>query len=767
MASLVLGLAGASAFGAAAGGTATAVGFGLTAGSVGFALGGALGSYIDAMYLFPPKQQDIQGPRLDDVQFQGASEGSPIKFCMGPQNRVAGTVIWLSKLIEESVVVTSGSGKNKAEQTLYNYFVDVAVAVCEGPVNDIRKVFANGRRIYVDGQEDRRYQDITFHLGGNTQAVDSYMQSQLGADVPAYRNIAYVVIRKLSLEDFSNAMPQFTFHVEAQATLSNASAISTLLQRASLVPADFDVTRVPGCLTGYTMSGPLQTARTIEPIMTKEDLTTQEVDGKLVFRPLDNLFATTVATGHVAAHNDGDDIPPQAEFSDVDDMDLPKRSIVSFVDQTKKHQQGASLHTKIDHFNNIVDTVESPLVMLPSEAKKMAVKRLWRAWTERVSITCMLPPYYMDTVEGDEVTLPIDGNLFTIRADKLERGTNYIISVTGPVTHAEVYDVDDDTTDDPEPPEDDPPYDAPDVELVIMDIPALQESQAIQCGYYWALAASDADAEWKGAAILESADNVNFNQTQSVLGENRIFTIATAIPDGPVGWWDRATTVDVVMINGELEGCTEYEQQRGLNTIMVGQELLSFGVATLTGVGTYTLSRLLRGLRGTRQWVEFHMSNETGVLLEAGVGFELKDSGLFEAVVYNKAVGQGGDQLTIDSQSNTMRCVTQKPFGPAHITGSRDGSNNLTIDWVRVSRSFPKLFSTTALPMLEASEDYELVIAGTGLPVTRISVSGAVTYLYTAAAQTSDGLTPGDPVTLRIHQLGAVVGLGYGTEATI
>jgi hypothetical protein len=72
--------------------------------------------------------------------------------------------------------------------------------------------------------------------------------------------------------------------------------------------------------------------------------------------------------------------------------------------------------------------------------------------------------------------------------------------------------------------------------------------------------------------------------------------------------------------------------------------------------------------------------------------------------------------------------------------------------------------------MSEASESYEIDVMETGSPdaVLRTLTATSETVSYTAAQQTADGFTPGDPVTVNIHQMGnVIVGRGYAGVATI
>jgi len=133
---------------------------GMIAGPIGFALGTAAGSYIDSEYLFPAvfgtdEQQEqpimLHGQRLNEIQVQATSEGSPVQFALGEQNRIAGTIIWLSELHETSLA-TPRPTRPWGITTTYTYQVDIAIAVCEGEIESFDKVWANGQVIWQPEQ---------------------------------------------------------------------------------------------------------------------------------------------------------------------------------------------------------------------------------------------------------------------------------------------------------------------------------------------------------------------------------------------------------------------------------------------------------------------------------------------------------------------------------------------------------------------------------------------------------------------------------------
>ena len=178
----------------------------------GRALGAMAGAAIDgtlAASLSPARH--VQGPRLKELHVQASTEGAPIPRIHG-RVRLAGQIIWATRL-EEEVRTQSGGGKGggpKVKSTTYHYHANFAVALCEGPVARIERIWADGKPLDVaaDGIVMR------FYPGTETQDVDPLIAAREGAaNAPAYRGTAYVVFERLALEPFGNRIPQFTFEV--------------------------------------------------------------------------------------------------------------------------------------------------------------------------------------------------------------------------------------------------------------------------------------------------------------------------------------------------------------------------------------------------------------------------------------------------------------------------------------------------------------------------------------------------------------------------
>ncbi|MDD9716586.1 glycoside hydrolase TIM-barrel-like domain-containing protein [Dinoroseobacter sp. PD6] len=202
MATIVLSAAGA-AIGTSLGGAA----FGLSATVIGRAIGATIGRAVDQR-LMGAGSAAVETGRIDRFRISNASEGDVIPMVFGKM-RVAGQVIWASRFKETSS--SSGGGKGapaRPKVTSFTYTVSLAIALCEGEIQSVGRVWADGVEI---SQSDL---NLRVYYGAQDQAPDPKIEAVEGAgSVPAFRGTAYVVIEDLDLGQYGNRVPQFSFEV--------------------------------------------------------------------------------------------------------------------------------------------------------------------------------------------------------------------------------------------------------------------------------------------------------------------------------------------------------------------------------------------------------------------------------------------------------------------------------------------------------------------------------------------------------------------------
>ncbi|MGY6660772.1 MAG: baseplate multidomain protein megatron [Glycocaulis sp.] len=169
--------------------------------------------------------------RPDGLDIQTSTEGSPVPRVYG-RMRLAGQVIWASRF-REIRVKEQRSGKGTGGSTRsYAYSVSFAVALCEGPIAGVGRVWANGAPL------DTGRITMRVHAGTEDQLPDPLIAMIEGADAaPAYKGLAYVVFEDLPLDDFGLRIPQLSFEVLGGGDAPESGSLESLIEGVCLIPA--------------------------------------------------------------------------------------------------------------------------------------------------------------------------------------------------------------------------------------------------------------------------------------------------------------------------------------------------------------------------------------------------------------------------------------------------------------------------------------------------------------------------------------------------
>ena len=198
--------------------------FGLA--SLGFLVGSIIGQL-----LFPKSGPDVEGARLSDTQVTSSAYGAGINIVFGTV-RVGGNIIWSKPLREQANKQKSGGkGGGGGSVTTYKYYWTGAVGVCEGPVGDILRIWADGKLQFdktgntggatLPSKRDFKF---TVYKGDEAQKTNSIMVADKGAgSTPAYRGLCYVFFNDIPVENYGNRIPNWTFEVAMDAP-SNLTA---------------------------------------------------------------------------------------------------------------------------------------------------------------------------------------------------------------------------------------------------------------------------------------------------------------------------------------------------------------------------------------------------------------------------------------------------------------------------------------------------------------------------------------------------------------
>jgi len=658
-------------------------------------------------------------------------------------------------------------------------------------IDDIHDISVDGEFVYTithpsDGSSgftiSKLTKSLSFVTSWYTSAYHPRCQMVVNGSVAAVtsRTAPYYAVYDLSgvtpvvLENGSTGAPTYSFsggktnsmllntHAWIGTTPSTISPETTPLSRvlseicASAGVIEVDVVSIADTVKGYVRTNPMTARAAIEPLLSAYQIGAVESDYKLKFAPLTGVPAETIID---------DDLAADINITRALETELPRRVTLAYADKDADYLPAIQSAQRIKSAGQIVNEISQQFSLSTDgdHMSQLSEKILYRAWTERESFDWALTPKHAYLDAGDVVTLENGGFNHITRITSNDQQLPGLINCGGVATRASVYSSNLTGAASN--------YTQQTLVLVgntlfeIMDLPALRDADATTAGYY--VAVYGQKSNWSSGIVYKSIDSgASWSGLITASTEATMGITTDALPDADAKTWDMTNTVNISMHNGTLASDTVENVLNGANAALIGNELIHYTTATLEGDGTYTLSGLLRGRIGTEHETGTHAIGDRFVLLNATSIYRVSSEYSQKGVANKyKAVtnGQYLESVT-DTTDVTFDNLNSKPLSVCQISGSRDGSNNLTINWIRRSRLSGVSLDDPALG--EQSELYEVHIMD-GAVVKRVIQSATNSADYTASQQTLDGFTPGDPITVNIYQVSATVGRGYVRSETV
>jgi hypothetical protein len=205
-----------------------------------------------------PGQKEEQG-KLNDLKVSTSAYGQGIAIVYGTM-RVPGNMFWATQFEEVKRYINSKgkdvTGKKKGEkkgQPVYEYYANYAMGLCEGPVGELLRVWADSNLIYDKynpdnediveigfsqpeeesgkmgkgkgtgkkggSQESGRFR-FRFYNGSEDQMPDPHMVAKNlefnQTATSAHRGLSYLYFEHFALADFGNRTPTITAEVTTQ-----------------------------------------------------------------------------------------------------------------------------------------------------------------------------------------------------------------------------------------------------------------------------------------------------------------------------------------------------------------------------------------------------------------------------------------------------------------------------------------------------------------------------------------------------------------------
>lgn len=672
--------------------------------------------------------------------------------------------------------------------------------------------------------------DVTVYRGYPDQPVDPIMQANSPTgDSPAYICKATVTFDRLELEQFGNRIPNLTFEVVQSDNARVADVLTDLMERSGVDPSNYDIADVPttgdeSFVLGYTVAKITSYRAAMEPMMEAFRLDVAEIGSELVFRPKRRAAEHTIDWNDLDAATSGGDAGSAIRLAFRDAVEMPRTLGLRFKDPEREYQPSTASFQRQIGRSVQQSVIELGVVLQPYRMKSLVRDKMRDLWFERQSGAWTLPHKYLYISPSDFVSIVGSPNGTyddTYKVTQVTRRSDGILEMEGVKQEATPYTAQDGqylgaSTDVLFESQNNYGYSSL-THIQVHDLPpliTLEEAEDFTIGGV-IIGVGGTNGRWPGATIYEDTmpttrpdvveEEVEQWSAASVMGQLLINgeTSSNFLNNQKYGGVDYDSEIYVYLYstNHVLESITADELWNGKNACVIGGEIVQFQRAELQDDGSYKLTRFLRGRLDTEDFSTTHGPLEEFMLLNEETSLFTQVSSTFNnetlrywGITYGNTFA---DLNTYDVNGEVVAGQTNyaektygyrrlKPFRPVQIQGVRDGSNNLTITWRRQDRYGNTLiYEETDIPITEDTtqtymwevdiyyvddtSDPRNPVAGNFIKTVQLAAmpDASTSYEYTAADQTTDGITPGDLVYVEIFQMSALVGRGNKGTGTL
>ncbi len=541
-----------------------------------------------------------------------------------------------------------------------------------------------------------------------------------------------------------------------------AAIVRDLCALGRLTGADVDVSALAGSLPGYLVSRPMSIADALTPLSEYAFFDAVESGDKLKFIPRNQVASDITIT-------DEEMIAPPA-LRRLQESELPEKISLSYLASDAGYQIGTQSEKRAFRpvatmFGRNQLARDLPMALTADLARQAAAKTLYSAWAERQTVSASLPIKYLALDPADVLTVTVNGATSSARLMQSHFGADMTIETEAVTLSPLSYDA----------------VEAGDsgsgyeqvlirkgsyAELFLLDLPLLRDQDATAGNgsrFYFAM--DGYQPGWSGGTLYSAFDEDSYQVEGSISNEVVWGVTLNALEgtDAPFQT-DETSTLDIRFVSGaeELESITTSALLNGGNALLVGEEIIQFATVTENADGSYRLSTLLRGRRGTEGATGSHKVGERAVLLRSGdIGGGFTALSSIDVPRHWKAVGAGRLIEEVPATVTALTGKDLKPYAPGQVTGGRFG-RDVSLSWQRRTRVGGGSLSS-AVPLSEASERYELVFTYDGESISKY-VYDATEYIYALAAFNADfDVSESDvpELSLTLYQLSETIGRGF------
>lgn len=449
------------------------------------------------------------------------------------------------------------------------------------------------------------------------------------------------------------------------------------------------------------------------------------------------------------------------EASRILDTELPKKITLKYINSERDYLSGSQIALRIEGNSDNNAIIEAPISLTDTEAKQLVEKLLFSSWSGNMRMAFSIP---MDTQLSlcDVITVQYDNISYIVRITKIVINSDYIYDCEATTENANSYVSNAIGSDTSEGFTSSISDKAGYTVFNVFNAPTLDNTIINSLGVYIAGTGQVVDL-WKGCGVFKSKDEgLTYSSQGAIINPIQIGIATDILPTGPTTVWDLDNTVNIMLSSDDTLPSVSDSVLMSTpkeNFVLIGQEVLQYGLATLELDGSFTLSRLIRGRRGTEWAVDQHIADEDFVVLKYDVVFSPSTLNIER---YYKAVTFGYSLEDSISKVQTCDGTSLKPFAPSYIQIVLETNGDRTISWTRRDRYLSGGFNT--LPNSELQEKYKIEFLD-GVTIKRTEeVIDATTFVYLSTDYIAD--LPIDRIKVSQYS-DNLLAYGYATEELI
>lgn len=585
------------------------------------------------MGLFKSHNTTIRENKISDFTVSTAQYGASVCEILGTTRISPNVIYWDDFTAHEhrSTQRAGKGGRSKTTTVTYTYTVAVILALCEGKIAGIGKMW-KGKNVYQYPNGDV---GLTLFPGTADQKPWAYVTGKHPNKALAYENLAYMA-GVIDLGD-SGSMPDFNFEVKGKlldtgdgVDVNPADYILYVLNKVGLGGVKIDgidnyrryCKEADLLISTPSDSTDAKTAREIVneiANITNSYFFWSNDRFKIVPRA-DRQIGSWKPDKTIRYNLTPDDFIPQSggaciSYSRKDSSEIYNRVSVEFLNRANSYEKEIVNYQDNDGIKEFgvrqASTMKAHYIYTKTRAVKLAEELCRKNKYERAKYTFKLDWAFCRLEPGDLVMLndPAMGiENQPAMIDSVTEDTNGVLTFTAISRAKGVYDEAEYDVHNVDRPYVDYNAEAPDTDTpLIIQPPAELTSNGLEL---W-IGAKGKGNLWGGCDVYVSDNNTNYRSAGQIIKTSRIGILAADCT--------ASDTTLTITSNGDFLSGTKQDAERGNTLCWVDGECFSYETATLLADGSWQLSGCVRG-----------QYNTTAAAHKAGTQFARLDNALLK-----------------------------------------------------------------------------------------------------------------------------------------